>query len=175
MPVADTYAYCLLKNHFHFLLRIKTAEEQLAQTFKVSKTLKVLDPTQQFSNFFNSYTKAVNKVYDRTGSLFENRFGRILIDSERYLAYLVAYIHRNPQKHGFTDDFRTYYYSSYRAVRHQKSSRVNTKQVLEWFGNYDCFDHYHSATDLQGFKNLEGLIMEEIKNGNSKEKNTENH
>jgi REP element-mobilizing transposase RayT len=157
VPMADTYAYCLLKNHFHFLLRIKTPEQQQTQTFEVSKTSKVLDPSQQFSNFFNSYAKAINKAYDRTGSLFENRFGRILIDSDRYLAYLVVYIHRNPQKHGFTDDFRTYYYSSYRGIRYQKPSRVKTKQVLEWFGNYDCFDRYHAAADLRGFQNLEGL------------------
>ena len=39
-PVADTYAYCLLSNHFHFSLYIKTKEEQ-EQTFRVSETLNL--------------------------------------------------------------------------------------------------------------------------------------
>ncbi|MBE9507489.1 MAG: hypothetical protein IMY86_05515, partial [Chloroflexi bacterium] len=41
-PVADTYAYCLLRNHFHFLVRIKTVGEQ--ETLGVSETPRVLKP-----------------------------------------------------------------------------------------------------------------------------------
>ncbi len=39
-PIAHTYAYCLLRNHFHFLVRIKTVEEQ-EKTLRVSETLRV--------------------------------------------------------------------------------------------------------------------------------------
>jgi putative transposase len=53
--------------------------------------------SQHFANFFNSYTKSINKAYQRTGSLFEKRFGRILIESHEQLQWLVVYIHRNPQ------------------------------------------------------------------------------
>ena len=63
--VADTFAYCLLPNHFHLLVRVKTGEE------KVTSGLRVKNPGQQFGNLFNAYTKAFNKVYQRTGSLFE--------------------------------------------------------------------------------------------------------
>ena len=62
-----------MKNHFHLLVRIKTDDEQPLDPPK--------NPTQQFSNFFNSYTKAVNKAYGRTGSLFQKRFGRIDVTS----------------------------------------------------------------------------------------------
>lgn len=40
-PIADTFAYCLLQNHFPFLVRIKTEEEVFPQTFQVSETWKV--------------------------------------------------------------------------------------------------------------------------------------
>ena len=108
VPVVDTYAYCLLKNHFHFLVRIKTVEEQISaltpekQTSEVSKTseglmpIKVLNPTQQVANLLNSYTKSINKAYQRVGSLFQGRFGRICVDSDSYSTYLVTYIHCNP-------------------------------------------------------------------------------
>src|SRR4051812_27981056 len=91
--VADTYAYCLLKNHFHVLVQIKGIAEQ-------AHASNVLTPSQQFANLFNAYTKAINKAYGRTGSLFEHPFERINVTSEPYLFNLVTYIHRNPQAHG---------------------------------------------------------------------------
>lgn len=79
-PLAATYAYVLLRNHFHLFIRVLEPRE----TFEVSETSKVLSATQAFSNFFNAYAKAINKTYGRTGSLFAHRFRRIEIDSELY-------------------------------------------------------------------------------------------
>jgi putative transposase len=98
-PVAATYAYCLLSNHFHFLVRTR-------ETGPVLKTGPVLNPSRQFNNLFIAYAKAFNKAYQRTGGLFESPFQRRRVDHDRYFTALVAYIHRNPQKHGFVDDFR---------------------------------------------------------------------
>ena len=86
-PIADTYAYCLMRNHFHLLVRIK----------ETSQVLKTREVSQKFSNFFNAYTKAINKGYGRTGSLFEERFGRIPVASTSYFQNLIFYIHFNPQ------------------------------------------------------------------------------
>ena len=58
----------------------------------------------QSETCFNAYAKAVNKAYGRTGSLFENPFGRKALTSDAYLIQLIAYIHRHPQKHGFCRD-----------------------------------------------------------------------
>jgi hypothetical protein len=94
---------------------------------------------------FNSYAKSINKAYDRTGSLFQKHFGRVLVDSDRYFIYLITYIHRNPQKHRFVSDYRTYPYSSYQAIRQQKPSQVETETDLAWFGNREAFDHCHQT------------------------------
>jgi len=133
-PIAETYSYCLLKNHFHFLVRIRDTPLiqtcATTQTCEVSKTSQVLKtPSQHFANFFNSYAKSINKAYNHTGSLFEKRFGRVLVDNDAYFVHLVSYIHRNPQRHGFVSDFRSYPYSSYRAILEQRSSRVETEKV----------------------------------------------
>ena len=66
-PVAETFAYCLLRNHFHVGVRIKEDLGGLGDL----RGLK--NPGQPFSNFFNAYSKAINRAYGRTGSLFENR------------------------------------------------------------------------------------------------------
>lgn len=93
-PVAETYAYCLMPNHFDFLVRIKDDVED-RQSFEDCRSL---DASHAFGILFSTYTKASNKAYQRTGSLFEKPFRRILVDSDRYFACLQAYIHRNPQK-----------------------------------------------------------------------------
>ena len=145
-PVADTYAYCLLRNHFHLLVRIKTEEEQNPQTFGVClPTPKVLNPSQQFSNWFNAYAKAMNKAYGRTGSLFERPFGRIPVTSDTYFAQLVVYIHRNPEKHGLVDDFRDWPYSSYHALVSAKPTHLKRDDVLDWFGGSPGLARLHEA------------------------------
>jgi REP element-mobilizing transposase RayT len=140
-PLADTFAYCLLRNHFHFLVRVKTEEE--IQTRKVSETFRVSSPSGGFGKLFNAYAKAVNKAYGRTGSLFQKPFGRALVKSNAHLRRLVVYIHRNPQAHGFVDDFREWPYSSYPAILTAASTPIQRDQVIEWFGDLDQFVSAH--------------------------------
>jgi putative transposase len=80
---------------------------------KISNPFKILSPSQQFSNLFIAYAKAINKSYGRAGILFQDRFRRKEISSDRYFADLVFYIHFNPQRHGITNDYRLYPFSSF--------------------------------------------------------------
>jgi len=162
-PIAKTYAYCLMKNHFHFLVSMRPQTDLSGQnvTSDLSgfKNLTGLDATetnysQHFSNLFNAYTKAVNKAYQRTGNLFERPFHRIYVDSDSYFIQLVSYIHRNPQKHGFVADFRNYPYSSYSTIHRQKCSRIEAQTVLSWFGSISSFEDYHLQFDDRAIKNL---------------------
>ena len=136
LPVADTYAYCLLRNHFHLLVRIKDP----GNTPEPKKTNK---PSQHFSNLFNAYAKAFNRTYQRTGSLFQRPFGRIEITSDAYFIQVVIYIHRNPQKHGFVDDFRTWPHSSYHTLLSTQPTRLQRDEVLEWFQGVEPFVDMH--------------------------------
>ena len=148
-PIADTYAYCLLRNHFHLLERIWTEEELIAQpnpkglgdTSGLSP--KLLDPSQQFGKLFDAYAKAMNKAYHRTGSLFQHPFGRIRVTSDEYCAQLILYIHFNPQKHGFVEYFRDYPYSSYDALLSDKPTKLARAQVIEWFSGKPAFIAAH--------------------------------
>jgi hypothetical protein len=91
----------------------------------------------------NAYAKAFNKTYDRTGSLFQQRFGRKEITSDEYFTQLVAYIHRNPQKHGFVKDFRGWDYSSYHALVSNRPTLVQRDEVLAWFRGRRGFVEFH--------------------------------
>ncbi|MEQ6167545.1 hypothetical protein AAOE16_10145 [Ekhidna sp. MALMAid0563] len=152
-PIADTFAYCLLKNHFHLLIRTKSEEE--IQTIN-NNSNRVLNPVRvnktssqiislQFSHFFNGYTQAINKQNDRTGKLFELPFRRIPIEHDYYFSRLVYYIHFNPQKHGLIDDFREYPHSSYHAHLSDKSTKLQRKEVIDWFGDKKSYKEFHQS------------------------------
>jgi putative transposase len=134
--ITDLYAFCLLRNHFHAAVFIK--EEQ---DLKAIKNLK--EPSQYFSNFFNAYTRGVNNATQRIGALFERPFERIEVMDENYLRQLIVYIHQNPQKHKFTEDYRDWPYSSYPALIGNVATRLKRDKVLELFGGRDGFLRIH--------------------------------
>lgn len=147
-PIAETYAYCLLRNHFHVSLKTKT-EEEIEQTLKALETFKdsgKLGPgylSRQFSNLFNAYAKAINKAYGRTGSLFEHPFGRVPITTGRQFWNVIAYIHQNPQKHKFVQDFRDWKWSSYGIILVEKPTKLRRDAVLNWFGGKENYLELH--------------------------------
>jgi len=143
-PIARTYAFCLLKNHFHFLICTRS-EETLKNFMPIGKAYSTEQIISlQFSHLFNSYAQAVNKRFSRTGGLFETPFRRIEINEEYYLLHLIAYIHLNPIKHGFTKDYINYLYSSYHLLLEGKSKILETQTVLNWFGGQELFSSFHN-------------------------------
>ena len=144
-PVADTFAYCLLRNHFHILVRTRSEEEipqtlkqNQNQTLRVLKTLRVLPPdrslevsipSKNFSNFFNAYAKTINSTYGRTGSLFQNPFGGVPVANDHQFWGVIAYIHQNPQKHKFVQDFRQWKWSSYHTILAEYATRTRPTGV----------------------------------------------
>lgn len=149
--VVDTYAYCLLKNHFHLLIRVKE-EDILASFFSVNQGKKDVEQglhsfeflvNKQFAKFFSSYTQSINKAEGRTGSLIETPFKRIKVEDDAYLTQLIWYIHYNPQKHGFVNDFREYEHSSYHSHVLDKPTRLARNQVVKWFGDKKEYEKFH--------------------------------
>jgi hypothetical protein len=81
---------------YHLLVYLETDE--------LSETMKSLSL---------SYTKAINKRFNRVGSLFQGRFQRILITQTEYLITLTRYIHLNPVKANLVEQPEDWEFSSY--------------------------------------------------------------
>ena len=115
LPVANCYAWVFMKNHFHLLIKVHKEDQVLSyQKIQELKTLEAKNRIHmQFSNMFNAYAKSFNKRYERTGSLFENRFRRKEVDDTDYLRDIIVYIHNNPVKHRFCQHPIEYPWSSY--------------------------------------------------------------
>ena len=156
-PFVETYAYCLLGNHFHLLIRVRSIEEINGATKKNLDKQHYWHVSNAFSSWLQSYTRAMNKMYDRTGALFESPFKRIEVKEESYFTQLISYIHQNPQKHGLVEDYKDYPHSSYHAhLLENKNSRLNRKAVLEWFGGKAGYLSFHEAQQ----KGLEDAMNE---------------
>jgi len=148
LPVADVFAYCLMGNHFHLLVRIKEKDE-------ITAGKKREKPYLGFAHLFNSYTQKINKTYNRKGSLFQEQLKRQIITDNDYFIQVVAYIHLNPVKHGFSDNLN-YQYSSYNAILSDKRTLLAREKVLEVFGDKETFIDWHNLQKLK-YENLEIL------------------
>lgn len=164
LPIAETFAYCLMPNHLHLMVQIRS-EKEVLEFIRVKKSKRNLQGfenlggfskviSQQFSNLFNAYTKALNKVYGRKGSLFIPNFKRKLINSDNYFGTLIAYIHNNPVHHGFTQSQKDWEFSSWHAYMNCKYTHIKKDEGIQWFGNKDDFIRVHKEIVMEKLINI---------------------
>lgn len=132
-PYLETYAYCLLPNHFHFLIKLNDTILPGGEHI-VSTHLNIL---------FSQHARMINKESKRYGNLFCKSFKRIKIKSDFYLQNLVPYIHRNPLKHGLTIDYQSYPYGSYKEIVENTSNTICMSNLISLFGSMEEFIHHH--------------------------------
>ncbi|MEO8356258.1 MAG: transposase [Chloroflexota bacterium] len=126
---ATIIAYCLMPNHYHFLLRQETEEP-------LSKFMQVL---------LNSYVQALNVQQGRTGTLFEGRFKHTCVNKWEYLMALCRYIHRNPVKAGLVARPEDWMYSNHREWVGMRDGTLVDKVFVQ--------DHFPSADEYVRFVN----------------------
>ncbi len=177
--IADTYAYCLLRNHFHVLLRVKNesqigyfnsddaCSENLAKKWKTYfpeksglKFQKKPKPHGQFQHLFASYTKYFNKKHGRAGSLFTKTYKRVMVDSRKYFTNLIVYLHNNPVKHGFTEHAGDYPWSSYQALLSTNKTKLKREDVIKHFHDLENYRYMHRTLAQDDEDGLKGLIVE---------------
>lgn len=140
--VFDTFAYALLKNHFHLFVYVN--ENVIVPRYDGKGNIR-LNASKQLSHFFNSYTQSINKAYKRTGPLFESPFERKLVDDNSYFTDMIFYCHYNPQLHGFVKDFKDWEFTSYAHILSNNEMICSSQKVLGWFGNQEMFEKAHEG------------------------------
>ena len=120
----ENYAYCLMSNHVHLVLKIENEF--------LSKTIQSLEIR---------YSKYFNEKYERVGHFFENRFKSKVVEDKRYFMDLCRYVHRNPEKANIdsTDNYKWSSYHEY--VGNEKI--INKKTLLSYYedGLNQFIDH----------------------------------
>jgi len=174
-PIAETYAYCLLPNHFHLVVRIRKREviediirnknsTSINNNFskvwnfgKVSSSSSSSSSSidnkeiekflsKQFSNLFSSYTQSFNKVYKRMGSLFIKNFKREAILDKNHFFNVIIYTHRNPVHHAFCDRYTNWSYTSFCEIKEHNSQVIEVDKLLRMFGGHASFIDLHEQS-----------------------------
>lgn len=140
-------AYCLMPNHFHFLL----------------KQLKEDGITIFMNRLANSYSRYFNLKYKRGGTLFQGRFKAILVKNDEQLLHLTRYIHLNPYASGVvknTKELENYPWSSFREyLKKKKTNQITKDVILDFFQTKESFkqftlDQADYAKELERIKRL---------------------
>lgn len=149
-PIADTFCYSLLPNHFHFLIQVKP----LGLLLELYKTHKKNAEEyigwqhdfvmQRFSNLLNSYTKSFNRRYGRKGALFMDYLRRVQVNSDAQYTATVFYIHKNPVHHGYCKQPEDWKWSSYKSLLSDKPTHLKREKLMDWFGGKEKFIAFHN-------------------------------
>ncbi len=151
-PVCKVYAYCLMPNHFHFLVQIRSKEEiaLFYKTLKPNAADANLDyhkiVMHQYSKLFNGYAQAYNKMYSRKGALFIDYLRRKQITDSSYFTKLVQYIHNNPIHHNFCKNIEDWIYSSYHTILSNKPTLIERNEIIHWFNSIEQFKQLHQQS-----------------------------
>lgn len=163
--VVDVYAYCLMPNHFHILIKVKSGEalETFVKVSNFDKGTASLKEdyegglhatsnivSKQMGKFISSYSQSFSKVNHRHGALLESPFKRIRVDLEVYLKNLIIYIHLNPLD--IKMNYEHYIFSSYFSIVSKSKSNIMRKEVLTLFENSDNFKYAHRYPPKFDFK-----------------------
>jgi len=139
---AGIFAYCLMPNHYHFLLRQQT-ERPLS------------DWIQQL---FNGYTQAINKERERSGTLFDGRAKHVLIETDAQLLPVARYIHVNPVEAGLATRPEGWAYSNYLEwIKERTGTLVMRELVKCYFPSPESYrefvaDYLAGKTDDEDFR-----------------------
>jgi REP element-mobilizing transposase RayT len=130
------YAWALIPNHFHLLLR--------TSLMPLSKVMRRL---------MTGYAVTFNKRHKRSGHLFQNRYKSIVCEEDSYLLELIRYIHLNPLRAGLAKDLKEldkYPWTGHSAIMGKKNNFLVPKQQPNNFpfaGRRIAFSQFRPETE----------------------------
>ena len=120
-------AYCLMPNHYHWLVRQEEDESAGLLPQRVCKA---------YSNAFNNY-------YHHSGTLFEGSYKAIAVNTDPYLHQVCLYIHANPVRHHFALDPGLWPHSNYLEwIGRRDNGLVDVEFVRRHFHGPDAYETY---------------------------------
>lgn len=137
----DVLAYCLMPNHYHLMLYIKQSNDK---TYMDNHPL-----VRKIGTLQSSYTRAIQKQNNSTGSVFQQKAKAKLIDNSTYNYALTCfhYIHQNPLKAKIVNKLENYNYSSFNEYLNLKPNLCNIELAKE-FGLYNEVTFYKESYDI---------------------------
>lgn len=141
----EIYAYCIMSNHAHLIIK---AELQVLSLFMAVVLA-------EYANYYNY------KHY-RNGHVFQNRFISECIETDAYYWNCMRYIHLNPVKAGMVRRPERYKYSSMAEYMLEMPGIIHSNAIKKYtntFTEYEEFEKFHGARDVQVFADIKEEMM----------------
>lgn len=146
-PMVEVLCFCLMPNHFHFLL----------------KQLQEKGISSYLSKITNSYTKYFNSRYNRLGPLFQGTFKAVKIEDNE-LTLISRHIHLNPILHHITKNLKKFTFSSYPEYLGLEDGFCQKKEIMDNFKSSQDYEKF--VLDQEDYessiKKVEKLLMEDL-------------
>lgn len=149
-PECDLLAWCLMPNHFHFLIHANTQSVQIIKDGSFER--------QRFSQgvkmLLSSYSKAVNKRESRTGNLFQQKTKAVCVsESKNHDAQTVFhYIHQNPMKAGLVDKMEDWEFSSFKDYLGLREGTLCNRELAKQYLDLDFDRLYQDSYSVINFE-----------------------
>ena len=161
----DFYAYALIPNHFHFIIRVRP-EENIPKAIIAKEQTKISERylageisystflIDQFKRSLQSFSMFYNRKTGRTGSLWQKRFKRIQLVHPARIVYGIAYVHHNEIHHLKKSGYGLWKWSSYKALLSNRPTLISRASCLDLFRHHDrqcpkeAFIEYHKNFKL---------------------------
>lgn len=148
-PFTETIAYCLMPNHFHFLIY---TNDSSTNKIKVG-SLYLTQLSNAIRKLLSSYASAINKQQATTGSLFRQKTKAELINnsSKNYAVTAFHYIHFNPLKANLVTHLNEWKFSSYLDYTGLRNGNLCNKELARKLININW--NYFERDAMDGYNN----------------------
>tara|TARA_R110002126_G_scaffold24432_2_gene85002 strand:- start:20 stop:628 length:609 start_codon:yes stop_codon:yes gene_type:complete len=134
LPYCDVLAWCLMPNHFHWLIKVK---EDYKNNVNFENNAKIVESlNRSIGSLQSSYTRAINTKFDRSGSLFRSRTkAKSLHENSRsrdnYGINCFLYIHQNPLRAEIVSKIEDWEFSSFRDYSGFRNGNIINKELAK--------------------------------------------
>lgn len=127
LPYCEVVAYCLMDNHFHFLI----STNELSVQEKQLENIKISALNNGFRKLMSGYAQAINKQNGRTGLLFRPKSKHKLLDSKKdeYPFICFQYIHQNPWVAGLVSKMEDWEFSSFLDYNGKRNGTICNQEL----------------------------------------------
>ncbi|MGJ3234393.1 transposase [Marivirga sp.] len=146
LPVSDILAYCLMPNHYHFLIYSSIKSTETVQLGLLeSQVLK-----NNFRLLNSGYSNEFNNKYGRSGSLFRQKTKYKLLDDAHndYPFICFNYIHQNPLKAGMVKKMEDWRYSSFQDYMKIRNGTLCNFDLANQLFDINGDDFYESSYSI---------------------------
>lgn len=130
LSLCEIIAYCLMPNHYHFLIRVKMNSSDSITDILTTSQIGKIDPlARKIGTLQSSYTRAIQKERNFSGSLFQQKAKAKHLDDPHHLFNCFHYIHQNPWKAKIVKEMGHWLYSSYADYCGERKGSLPNKAI----------------------------------------------